>query len=97
MTSKIKFTEGPWTATINVADFVYRNIVPYEGDASFLMGPSDRTNKLWQECIEALEEERERGGVRSIDAKPFLPSHHTLQGTLTRRMNSLSASRLMNS
>lgn len=59
MTSKIKFTEGPWTATINVADFVYRNIVPYEGDASFLMGPSDRTNKLWQECIEALEEERE--------------------------------------
>ena len=69
MTSKIKFTEGPWTATINVADFVYRNIVPYEGDASFLMGPSDRTNKLWQECIEALEEERERGGVRSIDAK----------------------------
>ena len=49
-------------------DFVYSNITPYDGDASFLAGPTERTKKLWDRCIEALEEERQNGGVRSIDA-----------------------------
>lgn len=66
---KVKFTDGLWNSEINVADFVYNNIAPYEGDASFLQGPSARTMKLWNECLEALAEERDRGGVRSIDAK----------------------------
>jgi len=63
-----KFNDGRWSHRIDVADFVYSNITPYDGDASFLAGPTERTKKLWDRCIEALEEERQNGGVRSIDA-----------------------------
>ena len=64
-----KFNDGRWSHRIDVADFVYCNITPYNGDASFLTGPTERTKKLWDKCLEALEEERQNGGVRSIDAK----------------------------
>jgi len=63
-----KFKDGRWSHKIDVADFVFNNITPYEGDASFLAGATDRTKKLWNKCLEALEEERQNGGVRSIDA-----------------------------
>ena len=64
-----KFNDGRWSRRIDVADFVYNNITPYEGDASFLTGATERTKKLWAKCLEAIEEERQNGGVRSIDAK----------------------------
>ena len=64
-----KFNDGRWSHRIDVADFVYCNITPYDGDASFLAGPTERTKQLWNKCLEALEEERQNGGVRSIDAK----------------------------
>ena len=64
-----KFKDGRWSRRIDVADFVYNNITPYEGDASFLTGATERTKKLWDKCLEAIEEERANGGVRSIDAK----------------------------
>ena len=63
------FKDGRWSRRIDVADFVYSNITPYEGDASFLKGATERTKKLWNKCLEALEEERANGGVRSIDAR----------------------------
>ena len=63
------FKDGRWSRRIDVADFVYSNITPYEGDASFLKGATERTKKLWDKCLEALEEERANGGVRSIDAR----------------------------
>ena len=64
-----KFKDGRWSRRIDVADFVYNNITPYEGDASFLTGATERTKKLWDKCLEAIEEERQNGGVRSIDTK----------------------------
>ena len=64
-----KFNDGRWSHKIDVADFVFNNITPYDGDASFLVGATDRTKKLWDKCLEAIEEERQNGGVRSIDAK----------------------------
>ena len=64
-----RFKGGEWTRKIDVSDFVYRNITPYTGDASFLKGPSERTKKLWNECLKALDEERKNNGVRAIDAK----------------------------
>ena len=64
-----KFNDGRWSRKIDVADFVFNNITPYEGDASFLVGATERTKKLWNKCLEAIEEERQNGGVRSIDAK----------------------------
>lgn len=64
-----KFISGRWNREIDVADFVYNNITPYEGDSSFLKGPTERTKALWDKCLEALEEEKANGGVRSIDPK----------------------------
>ena len=52
------FKEGLWNKEINVSDFVHENITPYEGDASFLVGPTERTKKIWDKCLEALAEER---------------------------------------
>ena len=64
-----QFKAGLWQSKIDVSDFVQANITPYYGDASFLAGPSERTLKVWNKCLEALEEERARGGVRSLDNK----------------------------
>ena len=61
------FKDGLWSKEINVADFVHENITPYEGDASFLVGPTERTKKIWDKCLEALAEERANNGVRSLD------------------------------
>ncbi len=63
------FTDGVWSREINVADFVSKNIVPYTGDASFLKAPTERTRRVWDICLQALEEERRNNGVRSIDAE----------------------------
>ena len=41
------FTEGHWTSTIDVRNFIQRNYTPYEGDDSFLEGPTNRTEALW--------------------------------------------------
>ncbi|MFI3330994.1 MAG: formate C-acetyltransferase [Rikenellaceae bacterium] len=63
------FIKGLWSEHINVADFVSLNITPYTGDASFLTKPTERTMRLWNICLEALEKERENNGVLSFDNK----------------------------
>lgn len=63
----MNFKEGRWNHEINVTDFVKQNITPYEGDASFLTGPTERTKAVWNKCLEALAEERANNGVRSLD------------------------------
>ena len=52
---------------IDVRTFVYDNITPYEGDASFLAGPTERTIQLWEEAKKCLKEERDGSGLRSAD------------------------------
>ncbi len=66
---KLQFKNGAWSKTIDVRDFVQNNITPYEGDASFLCGPTARTKKLWQICLDAIKEEINNNGVRSIDTE----------------------------
>ena len=61
------FNSGNWNENIDVRDFVLKNITPYDGDASFLQGASERTNKIWNICLDALKEERDNNGVRAID------------------------------
>ena len=61
------FRGGDWESRIDVRDFVSHNITPYDGDASFLCGATGRTKHLWQICLDALREERDKGGVRHID------------------------------
>ncbi len=63
----MNFKEGRWNHEINVTDFVKLNITPYEGDASFLVGPTERTKAVWNKCLEALAEERANNGIRSLD------------------------------
>ncbi|MBS2211261.1 formate C-acetyltransferase [Carboxylicivirga mesophila] len=63
------FVKGNWNEQVNVRDFVQKNITPYEGDSSFLCGPTDRTKKLWEICLDAIKEERANNGVRSIDTE----------------------------
>jgi formate C-acetyltransferase len=64
------FIEGKWSSgTINVRDFILRNYLPYEGDCSFLEGPTERTLKLWEQVMELSQKEREAGGVLDMDTK----------------------------
>lgn len=63
------FKDGLWSKEINVTDFVKKNITPYEGDASFLVGPTERTKHIWELCTVAIAEERANNGVRSLDNK----------------------------
>lgn len=56
-----------WEETINVREFVVKNVTPYYGDASFLTGPTNRTSYLWELCKKALTEERQNNGVRAVD------------------------------
>ncbi|MEG1579643.1 MAG: formate C-acetyltransferase [Bacteroidaceae bacterium] len=65
--NSMNFKDGVWSKEINVTDFVKNNITPYEGDASFLAGTTERTKAVWNKCLEALEEERANKGVRSFD------------------------------
>ncbi len=54
---------------IDVRSFVLKNIKPYNGDASFLVGPSKKTKKLWSQCEKLLLKETKNGGVLKIDTK----------------------------
>ena len=67
--ARVSFNPGSWSEKINVKDFVRQNIRPYEGDAAFLAGPTENTQRLWEICLAAMEEERERGGCRAIDTE----------------------------
>jgi formate C-acetyltransferase len=66
---KIELKSGIWNNAINVYDFVLQNIKPYEGDASFLVGPSNKTTELWNVCKETLLKERANNGVLAIDTE----------------------------
>ena len=46
------FEPGPWTENINVRDFIQRNYTPYDGDASFLAGPTEKTKNVWNHLEE---------------------------------------------
>lgn len=55
------FERGTWSETIDVRDFIVRNYTPYDGDASFLAGPTEKTTRLWHTLEEDyLKVERER-------------------------------------
>lgn len=63
------FAGGWWQADIDVRNFIQKNYKPYYGNASFLMGPSEKTRCLWRRCQQLAKEEYQRGGVYDIDAQ----------------------------
>lgn len=66
------FKEGVWREYINVSNFIKMNYTPYDGDASFLAGPTDRTNKTMERVNELLVEENAKGGVLDVDTSKVL-------------------------
>ena len=58
-----------WKEEINVRDFIQNNYIPYDGDESFLAGPTEATNKLWGKLQELQKEERAKGGVLDMETK----------------------------
>ena len=64
------FKKGDWQSEINVRDFIQHNYTPYEGDDSFLAGPTEKTKKLWDEVLKLYNKEHNsKGGVLDIDTK----------------------------
>jgi formate C-acetyltransferase len=55
------FKGGLWRDAIDVRDFIQQNYTPYEGDASFLAGPTDRTRAVWKTITDKFPEERAKG------------------------------------
>lgn len=61
------FQGGNWQQEIKVRDFIQANLLPYEGDGAFLVGPTERTAALWNRCTALLAEERRNKGVLAVD------------------------------
>ena len=63
------FKGGHWLRDVNVRDFIQENYTAYDGDASFLSGPTEATNELWAEVQKLQKEERAKGGVLDMETK----------------------------
>ena len=63
------FDGSLWKEEVNVRDFIQKNYKPYDGDESFLAGPTDATNKLWGVLQGLQKEERAKGGVYDMDTE----------------------------
>ena len=58
-----------WKEEVNVRDFIQENYTLYEGDDSFLAGPTEATKALWAQVMDLNKQEREAGGVLDLDTK----------------------------
>lgn len=68
MNAWLEFKTGKWsTEGIDVRDFIQKNYTPYEGDSSFLKGPTLETKLLWNKILELSKKERDAGGVLNAD------------------------------
>lgn len=62
------FKEGRWQNIIDVRDFIQTNYIPYEGDDSFLVGATKKTENVWNKCRELLVQENAKG-VLDVDTE----------------------------
>ena len=63
------FSAGHWTDDVNVRDSIQRNYTQYDGDESFLAGPTEATDKLWGKVQELQKQERANGGVLDCETE----------------------------
>lgn len=66
------FSKGAWCDRIDVSNFIKLNYTAYDGDSSFLEGPTDRTKKEMDRVHELLIEENDNGGVLDVDTERVL-------------------------
>ena len=59
-----------WLGDVNVRDFIQNNYTPYDGDASFLAGPTEATDKLWGALQELQKQERAKQGHTLFHGNP---------------------------
>lgn len=71
------FNSGKWQKTIDVRDFIQKNYMPYEGDDTFLVGPTQATKELWAKVSELMKEENKKG---ILDVETRVPSSITSHG-----------------
>ena len=64
-----RFVGDEWTRKVSVRDFIRKNYTVYEGDESFLEGPTQDTLDLWDQVMDLSKKERENGGVLDMDTK----------------------------
>ncbi|WP_328843563.1 formate C-acetyltransferase [Streptomyces sp. NBC_00258] len=70
------FTGGHWRDHVDVRDFIQANYTPYEGDAAFLTGPTERTRTVWQKIVALFPEERRKGILDVDTATPATITSH---------------------
>ncbi len=76
------FVSGNWKKRIDVRNFIQTNYKPYEGDESFLCGPTERTKAVYAKFDELLKKEHENGGVLDVDTETvttltaYAPGYH---------------------
>ncbi len=65
------FETGNWVQKVDVRNFIQTNYTPYEGDDTFLEGPTEKTKNLWQKSLDLMKKEMEKG---ILDAETKIPS-----------------------
>lgn len=81
------FKPGRWNRTsVNVRDFIQSNYTPYEGDDSFLAGPTEATKTLWAQVMDLSKQEREAGGVLDMGYKNCIKHHFPCSRLLKQRL-----------
>ena len=63
------FKGGKWQDEVDVRGFIQNNYKPYDGDESFLEGPTESTNTLWEKLQKLQKEERAKGGVLDMETE----------------------------
>lgn len=83
------FKPGRWMYDIDVRDFIQKNYSPYDGDDSFLAGPTEKTRKLWDKCQRLLRAEFEKGGVLSVDPQTPLTINSHPPGYIEKELETI--------
>lgn len=84
-----EFKKGYWNTTINVRDFVVKNITPYHGNDEFLTGPTAKTQALWDRCKVIMKEERDRNGVLAVDTQTISGVTSHKAGYIAKELESI--------
>ncbi len=89
MSSKKQFKSGIWEKEINTRDFIFNNFTPYDGDKSFLVGPTSATKKLWEQSSDLLKQEIKNGGVLDVDTKTISSITSHKPGYLDKKLEKI--------
>lgn len=86
---KNQFKSGNWQEEINTRDFIFNNFTPYDGNQSFLVGPTEATKKLWEQSSELLKQEIKNGGVLDVDTKTISSITSHKPGYLDKKLEKI--------